>query len=230
MKRGLQAISKEAEDAQSKKPKLDGVIFVLEGAQLEVGKVGKNYALLNSDDHGDYLKNKQLDPADFRPDICHQALLTILDSPLNKAGKIQSIFVKTTKNQLIQVSPGIRLPRTFRRFSGLFVQLLQQLSIRATDGSGKLLKLLKNDLNKHLPVGSRLIGFSKDAEQKDVFEFVNDLEQISGCYVFVVGAFSKGQIQTQELEQTICISQYPLSAAVALGRITNALERSFNIY
>eukprot|EP01023_Acetabularia_acetabulum_P004796 TRINITY_DN12030_c0_g5_i1.p2 TRINITY_DN12030_c0_g5~~TRINITY_DN12030_c0_g5_i1.p2 ORF type:complete len:231 (-),score=27.55 TRINITY_DN12030_c0_g5_i1:725-1417(-) len=230
MKRGLQAISQEAENAQSKKQKLDGVVFVLEGAQLEVGKVGKNFALLNSDDHGRYLQNKQLDPAEYRPDICHQALLTILDSPLNKAGKIKGIFIKTTKNQLIQVNPGIRLPRTFRRFAGLIVQLLQQLSVRATDGSGKLLKLLKNDLSKHLPVGSRLIGFSKEGSQKDMFEFVNDLQKISGQYVFVVGAFSKGHIQSEELEHTICISQYPLSAAVALGRITNALERSFNIF
>eukprot|EP01026_Neomeris_dumetosa_P060859 TRINITY_DN57424_c1_g1_i1.p4 TRINITY_DN57424_c1_g1~~TRINITY_DN57424_c1_g1_i1.p4 ORF type:complete len:112 (+),score=11.61 TRINITY_DN57424_c1_g1_i1:72-407(+) len=110
------------------------------------------------------------------------------------------------------------------------VQLLQSLSIRATDGSGKLLKLLKNDLKKHIPVGSRIIGFSREAEQRDMVEFVNNLEEIPGAYVFLVGAFSKGSIEKVELEQCICISQYPLSAAVALGRITNALERWWNIF
>ena len=45
--------------------------------------------LLNSDEHANFLQRKGEDPANFRPDICHQALLAILDSPLNKAGKIR---------------------------------------------------------------------------------------------------------------------------------------------
>ena len=45
------------------------------------------------------------------------------------------------KNVLIQVNPQIRIPRTFKRFCGLMVQLLQKLSIRATNGPDKLLKV-----------------------------------------------------------------------------------------
>lgn len=45
--------------------------------------------LLNSDEHAQYLQRKGEDPALFRPDISHQALLAILDSPLNKAGKVK---------------------------------------------------------------------------------------------------------------------------------------------
>ncbi len=37
--------------------------------------------------------------------------------------------------------PQVRLPRTFRRFCGLMAQLLQKLSIRATNGPDKLLKV-----------------------------------------------------------------------------------------
>jgi len=62
------------------------VTFVLEGAQLETAQVGKAYALLNCDDHASFLKKHKRDPAVYRPDIAHQALLAILDSPLNKAG------------------------------------------------------------------------------------------------------------------------------------------------
>jgi hypothetical protein len=50
-----------------------GVIFVLENAQLEAAKVGKNYELLNCDDHANFLRRHNKDPALFRPDICHQA-------------------------------------------------------------------------------------------------------------------------------------------------------------
>lgn len=48
----------------------------------------------------------------------------------------------TAKNVLIEVNPQVRLPRTFKRFCGLMVQLLQKLSIRASNGSSKLLKVM----------------------------------------------------------------------------------------
>jgi rRNA small subunit pseudouridine methyltransferase Nep1 len=49
-----------------------GVYFVLEGASLEVAKVGKQYELLNCDDHVSFLKRHGKDPASYRPDITHQ--------------------------------------------------------------------------------------------------------------------------------------------------------------
>jgi rRNA small subunit pseudouridine methyltransferase Nep1 len=49
--------------------------------------------------------------------------------------------VRTAKGHLIQVNPQVRLPRTFKRFCGLMVQLLQKLSIRATNGPDKLLRV-----------------------------------------------------------------------------------------
>eukprot|EP00967_Tisochrysis_lutea_P095847 scaffold140042_cov23-Tisochrysis_lutea.AAC.1 len=85
------------------------------------------YALLNCDDHANYLKKHKKDPALYRPDICHQhepdssnlsslrpvalcmlsALLAILDSPLCKAGKVKGIYVRTHKNVLIAISPKV---------------------------------------------------------------------------------------------------------------------------
>lgn len=46
-------------------------------------------------------------------------------------------------HHILQINPKVRLPRTFKRFSGLMVQLLQKLSIRATNGPDKLLKVLR---------------------------------------------------------------------------------------
>lgn len=51
-----------------------------------------------------------------------QALLAILDSPMNKAGKLKGLYVHTEKNVLIQINPHIRIPRTFKRFCGLMGQ------------------------------------------------------------------------------------------------------------
>jgi hypothetical protein len=51
------------------------------------------------------------------------------------AGVIVLLFGST------QVNTKVRIPRTFPRFKGLMVQLLQKLSIRATNGPDKLLKV-----------------------------------------------------------------------------------------
>ena len=49
----------------------------------------QGYQLLNCDDHANFLRRHNKDPALYRPDICHQALLAILDSPLTKAGHLK---------------------------------------------------------------------------------------------------------------------------------------------
>jgi hypothetical protein len=43
----------------------------------------------------------------------------MLDSRLNKSGRLQAVYVRTEKGVLIEVKPHARLPRTFKRFSGL---------------------------------------------------------------------------------------------------------------
>ena len=53
----------------------------------------------------------------------------------------QKVYVRSKKNVLIEIHPQTRLPRTFRRFCGLLCQLLQKLSIRATNHKEKLLKV-----------------------------------------------------------------------------------------
>jgi len=113
------------------------VIVVLDLANLEVVKTKKGeFQLLNSDDHVQIMKKNNKDPAKYRPDIIHQEVLAVLDSPLNKAGKVK-LLVHTEKNVLIEISKNTRIPRTFKRFSGLMVQLLHKLKIRSADGKGK---------------------------------------------------------------------------------------------
>ena len=111
------------------------LFVVLEQACLEAYKVssaGKSrngregeakYTLLNCDDHQGILAKTGRDIADARPDITHQCLLTLLDSPLNKAGRLQ-VYIHTAKGILIEVNPHVRIPRTFKRFSGLMGTLI----------------------------------------------------------------------------------------------------------
>ncbi len=77
---------------QSKKIKSTDkrLIVVLEQANLETIKIGKIYELLNCDKHKNHLLKYKRDPnSNARPDITHQCLLMLLDSPLNRAGLLQ---------------------------------------------------------------------------------------------------------------------------------------------
>lgn len=104
------------------------VVVVLTNASLETIKTKHGIELVTGDTHAIHLKKINKNPADYRPDIVHQALLQLLDSPLNKAGHLE-VFVQTNQNVLIQISPHVRLPRTFKRFAGLMVQLLYKLKV-----------------------------------------------------------------------------------------------------
>jgi rRNA small subunit pseudouridine methyltransferase Nep1 len=74
------------------------------------------------------------------------------------------VYIHTALGVLIEVNPHVRIPRTFKRFSGLMgsshfrafyifrgfeffsftlVQLLHKLSIRGVNGPEKLLKVIK---------------------------------------------------------------------------------------
>lgn len=113
------------------------LIVVLDGAQLEIVKVQLDgtidspsfntlsfqvdrdkFELLNGDDHGHILRKLNRSPGSCRPDIVHQSLLMLMDSPLNRANLLQ-VYIRTEKNVLIEINPQTRIPRTFRRFAGM---------------------------------------------------------------------------------------------------------------
>jgi len=209
--------------------RLPGAIFVLEKACLEVGKVGKTMQILNSDDHANYLRKQNRNPADYRPDIIHQALLAIFDSPLTKAGRLQAVYVRTEKGVLFEIKPHVRMPRTFKRFCGLMSQLLQKLSITAVGKREKLLNVVKNPVTHYLPVGARKIGLSFSAEKSvNLFDYVAKSSDDQPL-VFVVGAMAHGKIDKEYTDDYIQICNYPLSAACCLNRICSALEQKWNI-
>ncbi|KAL9071831.1 MAG: hypothetical protein Q9161_003931 [Pseudevernia consocians] len=215
------------------------LVVVLSNASLETYKAShagrggnmrdEKYSLLNSDEHIGVMRKMNRDISDARPDITHQCLLTLLDSPVNKAGRLQ-IYVHTAKGVLIEVSPTVRIPRTFKRFAGLMVQLLHRLSIRSTNSQEKLLKVIKNPITDHLPPNCRKVTLSYDAEVVRVKDYIGDLGPKQSVCVFV-GAMAKGKDDFADMckDDAISISNYSLSASVACGKFCNAVEDVWDI-
>lgn len=219
------------------------------GAPSRPGMPGRDekYSLLNSDEHIGIMRKMNRDISDARPDITHQVcgkhwqsrvwagsnslqcLLTLLDSPVNKAGKLQ-IYIHTAKGVLIEVSPTVRIPRTFKRFAGLMVQLLHRLSIRSTNSQEKLLKVVKNPITDHLPPNCRKVTLSFDAPVVRVREYMEALEPKESICVFV-GAMAKGSdnFADEFVDEKISISHYSLSASVACSKFCHAAEDAWDI-
>ncbi|TIB72686.1 autophagy protein 6 [Wallemia mellicola] len=200
------------------------LIVVLENACLETYKLSSGsstrngeakYALLNCDEHQGILAKMKRDISDARPDITHQCLLTLLDSPLNKAGLMQ-VFIHTSQGVLIEVNPQVRIPRTFKRFSGLMVQLLHKLKIIQMNGSEVLLKVIKNPITDHLPINCHKITLSGDAPTTKITDYLPTIPKDKSICVFV-GAMAHGQDNFADaiVDEKVSISNYSLSASVA---------------
>ena len=55
------------------------------------------------------------DIAEARPDITHQCLLTLLDSPINKAGRLQ-VYIQTARGVLIEVNQVLEFQELLKDF------------------------------------------------------------------------------------------------------------------
>lgn len=234
----LQQTSLENTEEEVELPKKK-IIVLLDQARLETAKTRKGeFELLNCDDHRDLCRKAKKDPASCRPDICHQELLALIDSPLNKAGCLQ-VYMRTNKGVLIEVSPNIRVPRTFKRFCGLMVQLLHKLKIKASGNCGKtLLKVIKNPFSDHLPIGTRVYGMSCKGTLYSPSALANALIPDSSNgddahhVCFVIGAMASGHVTVEDhpyIEKMISVSSYPLSGAAAISRILGGIEQHWGI-
>ncbi|KAH8874534.1 Ribosomal RNA small subunit methyltransferase NEP1 [Schistosoma japonicum] len=210
--------------------------ILLDQAYLESIKAagGKEFQLLNPDKHKDRILKSGIDIATVRPDITHQCLLMLLDSPLNRVGRLQ-VFIRTRKSVIIEINPKTRIPRTFDRFCGLMVQLLHKLSIHAEGGNReKLLKIVKNPITRHFPIGAPVITMSfSSKEQVTPIQLAKETQTPQPqSVVIVIGALAHGSVidTCKEFSQrTVNISNFPLSAAQTCARICTAFEEVWDV-
>ena len=117
---------------------------------------------------------------------------------------------------------------TLPRLSLAAVQLLHKMRVRAADGSETLLKVIKNPVTAHLPVGATVVGMEVGGELVDAIDLPSKLPK-DRPVVFVVGAMSHGDISPDFITRTFSLSRYPLSAACSVGKILNAYEHEWGI-
>ena len=91
------------------------------------------------------------------------------------------------------------------------------------------IQVVKGPVTRYLPTGATRIALSHRAtETKDMFEHVKSVLD-DGPVVFIVGGFADGNLDSSYADQEVSISNYMLSAAQAITRITNACEQHLDI-
>ena len=91
-------------------------------------------------------------------------------------------------------------------------------------------------MTDHLPPSSLRLGTSCQATLVDIHELAQRIgggkprgEGLRDPIVLCVGSHASGPAEVDWTERSISVSQYPLSASVALGRMVNAFEHAWNI-
>jgi len=215
------------------------LIIILEGASLELGNLKKNPQILNCDDHYKIIKSMKKKLDEFRPDIIHQCLLNLFDSPLNKVGLLQ-VYIHTNKNVLIEINPKTRIPRTFKRFSGLFSQLFlkNEIGIGGTSDGGKkeiFLKILNTKIENLIEDVPKIL-FSEKGRLVDIDIYCKNLEENlktkkNKDICFIIGTNPKGDIDPMIKYNDDCISlsSFDLDSNIVCGKICSAFENAWGV-
>lgn len=205
------------------------LVVVLDNVCLETAQTKRGFELLNKDDHFWIIKKKNRDPETYRPDIVHQTLMALLDTPLSKQKKLQ-VFMRTSRGYTVEVSPDIRLPRTFKRFSGLFAQLMTQGRIQGSNGGQTLLQVSNYPIHTLVHKDFQFVKvntFSKGNLVENLLKYTGaKMEELTA---FVIDLTPSTQGIKLKYSDEICISNYDLSPLCVANKVCFAFEEHWGV-
>ena len=154
-----------------------------------------------------------------RPDIVHNTLLQVLETPLNWEGHLRT-FVHTQDDYVISINPKIRLPKNYVRFVGLIEQLFDQGQVPRT--GDPLLRIEKMSflelVGKVKP--TRVLGLSTLGKPMLLREVAQHASELKDPLV-LVGGFPRGHFadNTRKLvNEMFRADRRSLDAWVVAGR------------
>jgi rRNA small subunit pseudouridine methyltransferase Nep1 len=185
--------------------------------------------LLDSSLHRSAFKDRDEALKHGRPDIVQFFLSLCLDSIPNAEGKLTTI-VHTRNNELIKVSPDLRMPRSHNRFVGLMEELLDKGQV---PGRKPLMKLTKNTtlegaLKKVKP--ETTICMAPDGE---LVETVSLFEDVKGPTACIIGGFPEGDYSSpakQLSDRVVSISPHLLKVWTVASNILVSYNQSQKTY
>ena len=162
-----------------------------------------------------------------RPDIVHLSLISLTSTPLYLEKKLK-VYVHTVTNSVIDINLGVRLPKSYLRFSSLMEQLFSIKTIIKDDST--LLSLrncsfqeLLKDINPDLT-----IALTRKGKFENIKKIVARLSDYSRP-IIVIGGFSHGSF-SKDIEANsdyiYSISRRKLESHLVCSRITYEFEKT----
>jgi rRNA small subunit pseudouridine methyltransferase Nep1 len=165
-----------------------------------------------------------------RPDIVHNTLLQVLETPLNWEGHLR-VLVQTQDDYIITINPKVRLPKNYIRFIGLIEQLFAQ---KRVPGEGEpLLSLEKGDVPKlvRMVAPTKVFGFSTSGKPALMRAVADQASKLKNPLT-LIGAYPRGHFTEQTRRSTdemFSVDRESLDAWVVAGRFVYDFEWSIGL-
>jgi len=163
-----------------------------------------------------------------RPDILYHILLDVTSSPIYRSGYLK-LYIHTIQDYVMEISNGLRPPRSYNRFESLMIQLFREgvvgdnlIKLNRMSFS-ELIRLLKTD---------KIIGFSRRGEFKRIHWIIDSVIRFKKPS-FVIGGFPKGYFNEEiirHFDSVYSISKLPLDSSTSVNRLLCGLEENENFF
>jgi rRNA small subunit pseudouridine methyltransferase Nep1 len=165
-----------------------------------------------------------------RPDIIHNTLLQVLETPLNWEKQLK-VFIYSQEGLLITVNPKIRLPKNYIRFVGLIEQLL--IETRVPLDREPLLSIERMSLAQLIDrqAPPSIIGFSRIGKPELLRNVANHVAKL-GNPMIIIGAFPRGHFSEDTnrlLNEVYSVDTHTLDTWVVAGRFVYDFEWSIGV-
>ena len=165
-----------------------------------------------------------------RPDIVHNTLLQILETPLNWENRLR-VFVHTQDDYVISINPKIRLPKNYLRFIGLIEQLFAKR--RVPERGDPLMQIEKGTVHRlvHDIRPSEVLGFSVLGRPTLMRTVAEHTGSLTNPLAFI-GGFPRGHFADatrRVLNSTFNVDRQSLDAWVVAGRFVYDFEWAIGV-
>eukprot|EP00927_Polykrikos_kofoidii_P061896 TRINITY_DN5671_c0_g1_i1.p1 TRINITY_DN5671_c0_g1~~TRINITY_DN5671_c0_g1_i1.p1 ORF type:complete len:1451 (-),score=197.60 TRINITY_DN5671_c0_g1_i1:102-4454(-) len=159
----------------------------------------------------------------------HESMLTLMDSPLNKAGLL-TVYLHSQHGKLVKVNPACRVPRVFLKFALLIRQVLQNGQVCGCGTDDVLIEIVTSPVDNYLATSTPRFALSH-AGSPCRLRSVVDYSQIpkGGSVVFAVGA-NDGDVTSEPYfgasycRKKISISPFELSSKTVCQMICHEFD------
>jgi len=172
----------------------------------------------------------------------HECLVNLLDSPLNKIGRLL-IYVHASTGELIEVHPAMRMPRILHRFAQLMQELLRHGRITGQQNNVPLMQVVPGPVENYFPLACQRLALSLSGRRVHLPNFVQGLVQQqannatgegSDITVFAVGVSEDDAVAMEEFgrrytQDVINVCPWGLRSQCVCQMLCHEFENVWNV-